>query len=519
MTIVSSNLVPTTAPRDASGSATLDESKSVLSTLNDDGSRRWIHPRPSPGRFLSARRWVAYGLIALFVALPLIHVDGRPLVLLDIVYRRFYLFGSTFYPTDTLLLGLMLLGVFITIFWLTALLGRVWCGWGCPQTVYMEFVYRPIERFFQGTPGRAGKGWLQTSGAGKVLKYPVYAAISLALAHTFLAYFVGWERLQHWVFGSPLEHSAGFIVVMLVTAGMMFDFAYFREQVCLVACPYGRMQSVLLDRQSMIIRYDERRGEPRGKKVAKASPAADATSAPGDISLPIAQAAKDRGDCIDCHMCVVTCPTGIDIRNGLQMECIGCAQCIDACDTVMDKIGRPRGLIRYATEATMRGEKFRLWRPRTVLYPVVLGVIATAFVLVLAGTGIADITVLRGQGRPFAVTPEGEVENNVRVKIVNRLPEPATYTLGLDGPAGARLATEKASVHVGPGEMVTTPAQIFVPAGAVKDGKAGVFITITGPDGFAKRVPFGFLGPVAGVQTPAQPPATAPGDGAAGGAE
>lgn len=470
-----------------------DEGRSILSTLNDDGTRRWLTPRVSPGRFLSARRLTAYALILLFVALPVVSVNGKPVVLLDIIARRFHFFGATFHPTDTLLLALLLVGVFLLIFWITALLGRVWCGWACPQTVYMEFLYRPIERWCEGTPGRPKKGWLQTSGVGKPFKFVLYLVCSIALAHVFLAYFVSWENLHRWVFGSPSDHPVGFAVVMSVSGAMMFDFGYFREQVCLVACPYGRFQSVMLDRHSMTIRYDRARGEPRGPRTRSTS-----------LELPIVTPAK--GDCIDCRMCVTTCPTGIDIRNGVQMECIGCAQCIDACDTVMNKIGRPRGLIRYSTQAAMEGKGVKLLRPRVVLYPVVLAVMLALFLLVLSRTGIADVTLLRGLGQPFILTENGEVDNTVRVKIVNRLNSEAEFTLAAEGPQGLRFAAESSVVRLHPGDTRTIPAQVFAPRAAFRNGRCPVTILVSGPENFTQRTPFTLLGPASPITMPQEPP-------------
>ena len=224
---------------------------------------------------------------------------------------------------------------------MTALAGRMWCGWMCPQTVYMEFVFRPIERFFDGPPGAghrpgpkaddAADGWPSTRS---IWRSPLY------LAHTFLAYFVGVEELARWVRRSPLEHPISFLVMVVVTGLMMFDFSYFREQTCLVACPYGRLQSVMLDRDSLIVSYDPCRGEPRRKLRDRH----DGGGAP-----------SGAGDCIDCGLCTDTCPTGIDIRDGLQMECVACTQCIDACDAVMTRIGKPKGLIRLSSQAAIAG--------------------------------------------------------------------------------------------------------------------------------------------------------------------
>ncbi|MBN8596350.1 MAG: cytochrome c oxidase accessory protein CcoG [Planctomycetes bacterium] len=460
----------------------------VLSTLNDDGSRRWLKPRVSPGKFLSGRRAAAYALISLFVALPLIHVRGFPLILLDIPARRFHILGQTFFPTDTLLLALLVVMVFLTIFWLTALFGRVWCGWACPQTVYMEFVFRPLERLFEGSPGRKPRGVLQNSGVRKPLKFAAYLVISLALAHVFLAYFVSWDLLRQWVIGAPTAHPLGFGVVMAVTAAMMFNFGYFREQVCLVACPYGRFQAVMLDRHSVTVRYDRERGEPRSAKRSA-------------VALPVLNASpEDPGDCIDCRMCVTTCPTGIDIRNGLQMECVGCAQCIDACDTVMRKVKRPTGLIRYSSQAAMSGERFRFLRPRVVLYPIVLVLLAGLFVFTLAHTGVADVTVLRGPGQPFSVMPDGAIENNLRLKLVNRTAQTAEFLVRIEGGPGARIASSD-TVRVEAGKTDTSSLIVALPRSSFEHGRKPITVVVRGPQGFEQREAYVALGPAENVDS------------------
>ena len=251
----------------------------------------------------------------------------------------------------------------------------------------MEFVYRPIERLIEGAPSKKQKVTAATGGR-KVLKFFVFLLVSLFLAHIFLAYFVGIDQLKVWVTRSPFEHPTSFLVMAAVTGLMMFDFGFFREQVCLVACPYGRFQSVMLDRESLIVTYDQKRGEPRGKIKRK-------KNSDGDVSLDVVPS----GDCIDCKMCVTTCPTGIDIREGLQMECIGCAQCIDACDSVMDKVGRPRGLIRYSSQAAVEDGKWSLWRPRLFFYPALLVLFVSLFVYTLSTKAEADVTLMRAPGR------------------------------------------------------------------------------------------------------------------------
>lgn len=468
-----------------------------LSTLNQDGSRRWIRPRPSPGRMRLARRVVAYGLIAVFTVLPYVKIGGKPAILLDIGARRFTVFGRTFLPTDTLALALLMLAIFVGVFLVTALAGRVWCGWACPQTVYMEFLFRPVERFFRGTPGRR-KNRLQASGAGAVLQAVVYLVLALYLAHTFLAYFVGVERLAQWVRQSPWEHPVPFMVMLVTTGLMLFDFGYFREQVCIVACPYGRFQSVMLDRNSLIVSYDRRRGEPRGKAKKQK---ADAGRAPGDggtrLNLRVLGAVEaPRGDCVDCGLCVATCPTGIDIRDGLQLECINCAQCIDACDAVMSKLGRPTGLIRYSSQAAMEGQRVRLLRPRVAVYAAVLAALVTVLGVVLSSASPADVTVLRGLGRPFTQLPTGEIGNPVRIKIVNRTDAPAVYTIAAAGEAeGVRIVCEEPSVSLKAGETQTVPAMIVAPASSFSGGAFDAVLRVSDGAAFTRDVPYRMLGP------------------------
>jgi cytochrome c oxidase accessory protein FixG len=455
----------------------------VLPTLNRDGSRRWLLPKLSPGRFWKRRRALAWALLALFTLIPYLRRNGKPLILLDVTHREFTLFGVTFLPTDTMLLMLLLVGIFLGIFLLTAVYGRVWCGWACPQTVYMEFLYRPIERLIDGGRGaqlRAAGGPLSPR---RVVKLGVFILLSMFLAHTFLAYFVGIAALRHWVTRPPLEHPIAFLVMAATTALMLLDFGWFREQVCLVACPYGRFQSVLLDRRSLIVGYDPGRGEPRGILRRRRG-----ASTPG----PPAR----WGDCIDCGACVVTCPTGIDIRDGLQMECIHCTQCIDACDSVMDKIGRPRGLIRYSSKDELEGRPRRMLRPRVVLYPLLLVLVWGALVVALARREPADVTVLRGAGTPFSVLPSGLVSNQIRIKIVNRRDSDQHYRLDLaGGGGGVSLIAPDNPLPVPAGKSATTSVFVTAPRGAFDDGRREIRFLIRDDAGFRTSAAYRLLGP------------------------
>jgi cytochrome c oxidase accessory protein FixG len=501
---------PTTDPTAASRDVVSPDSPGgmVLSTLNEDGSRRWIKPRPSRGAMHARRRAVAIGLVALFTMLPHVEINEKPAILLDLAARRFTFFGVTLLPNDTLPFAMLMVSLFLALFFVTAIFGRLWCGWACPQTVYMEFLFRPLERFFDGTPGRAVKGSFRGSPLATTLKYATYLVVACFLSHTFLAYFVGVDTLAVWVRRSPLEHPASFLVMLSVVALMMFDFCFFREQTCIVACPYGRFQSVLLDRFSWIVAYDPRRGEPRGK-AAKGR----------DVSLPVVQAA--RGDCVDCGLCVATCPTGIDIRNGLQMECIHCTQCIDACDGVMTRLGRSTGLIRYASQAELAGElpkgRFKL-RPRLVVYPaLVLGLVVAAFT-VLALRGPVSASVFRTRGATFAELPGGIVTNPVGLRLINRLDTPVTYTLAASpkhasSAAHLRFPAETATVTLEAGEARVINTLVEADAASFVNGSMPIVISILDRDGRAvAERPYNLLGPMARFADPAStPPArTAP---------
>ncbi|MDB4960090.1 MAG: cytochrome c oxidase accessory protein CcoG [Myxococcales bacterium] len=450
----------------------------VLSTLNQDGSRHWIHPRLAQGRFLRGRKIVGYALIAMFLALPFVHIGGRPALLLDVLTQELSVFGAVFKASDGVLLMLLGLTIVVAVFLVTALFGRVWCGWGCPQTVYLEHVFRPIERWLEGSPSQRRKLDASSRPHGRrVLKWVIYAALSFVLSNVFLAYFVGVDRLALWVLHSPLQHPGGFMVVAGVAALMLFDFGYFREQTCIVACPYGRLQSVLLDRQSLIIGYDQRRGEPRAKPKKH---------------LPVI---GERGDCIDCSACVAVCPTGIDIREGLQMECIGCAQCIDACDAVMDRVGKPRNLIGYTSQDELAGKPRRLLRARTIIYPVLLAAIAGLFVWSLGGRVTSNVLVERSQGPSFVELPDGTISAQARIRIANDTDGDRSYVVDLSRAPDAKLRTPQLTWQLHPGKSLSIPLFVDVPRASFVLGKRTIHLRIQDDLGFARVLVVTLLGP------------------------
>ncbi len=385
--------------------------RDAVTTIRDDGSRRYLHPADAPGRFLKARTLSGWLLIAVYLSLPWIKIGAHPAVFLDIAARRFHLFGLTFAFQDIWMLFFGITGLGFGLFFITSLLGRVWCGWACPQTVFLDHVYRRIERLLEGdAPNRRALDaapWNTAKILRRSVKHILYIAVSAIIAHLFLAYFVSIPELWSMMSAAPAEHWGAFVFVGLFTATLYGNYAWFREQLCLIICPYGRLQSLLIDDHSLVIGYDEKRGEPRGK-----------------LSIP------DAGACIDCNRCVRVCPTGIDIRQGLQMECIGCAACVDACDEVMTKINRPTGLIRYDSLAGLRGEKTKWLRPRIFIYGALLLVGAIVATLALSTVRPANLQITRLGGTPYFVDATS-VRNQFLVRLVNKRDQSQRFSLAL----------------------------------------------------------------------------------------
>ncbi|MGF1464917.1 MAG: cytochrome c oxidase accessory protein CcoG [Sandaracinaceae bacterium] len=387
----------------------LDVVDDLASSVARDGTRNYVHPADVRGPFVKARYVVYAVLIAIWATLPWIPINGRPAVFLDVPARRFYLFGSSFNAQDFWLVFFLLTGVGLTLFVVTTVLGRVWCGWACPQTVFLEGVFRRVERWIEGPRNvriRRNNGpWTVDKAWRKVLKHAIFVLSALVISHIFLSFFVSMPSLLQMVQGSPAEHPTAFTWMAAFSVILYFNFAWFREQLCLIICPYGRLQSALTDRDSLVVGYDRIRGEPRGK-------------------------AKDpnAGDCVDCGRCVAVCPTGIDIRNGLQLDCVGCTACIDACDEVMTKLKRPKGLVRYDSERGLDHEKRRLIRPRLFLYAGVIAVWAIAAGFALSGRTTFEANLLRMPGPPYQVS-DGEVRNLFQLHLINKDDSPRDFVL------------------------------------------------------------------------------------------
>jgi cytochrome c oxidase accessory protein FixG len=397
-----------------------------LSTADKEGRRMWLYPKKPRGRFYTARKWLTWVLLAVMFGGPWVKINGNPLLMINIVERKFSVLGVIFWPQDNLVfaLGFLLFLTGIAVF--TAAFGRLWCGWTCPQTVLMEMVFRRIEYWIEGNANRqraldrgpwsVKKIWL------KGLKHTIFLALSFVIGNTLLAYIIGLDALRQIVTDDPRNHLSGLAFMGIFTLIFYGIFARFREQACTFICPYGRLQSTLLDENTIVVAYDYKRGEGRGLLRRSESKEARRT--------------RGLGDCIDCRNCVTVCPTGIDIRDGTQMECVNCTACIDSCDDVMDKIGRPRGLIRFASlNGIERGEKLRV-TPRIIGYCAILLVLGAGLVALLLTRSDVDTTLLRAPGALFQTTPEGKISNLYLLKLTNKTHHKIPVHLKLEGNEG-----------------------------------------------------------------------------------
>lgn len=389
-------------------SSTTNEKESYrdkLSTVDEEGKRIWIYPKKPSGPFYRARTVVSIFLLAFLFGAPFIKVNGHPLILLNVLERKFIIFGLTFWPQDLHLFALALLTLFVFIILFTVVFGRVFCGWACPQTIFMEMVYRKIEYLIEGDANkqRALKKapWTFEKIAKKTTKHAIFYGIAFLIGNTFLAYIIGVDNLFKIVTEPPTQHLGGFTAMLIFSALFYGVFAFFREQACTLVCPYGRLQGVLLDPNSIVVAYDFRRGEPRGK-------------------LRRNQPRDNYGDCIDCKLCVQVCPTGIDIRNGTQLECVNCTACIDACNSVMTKIKKPKGLIRYSSyNGILQGVGLKL-TPRIIGYSFVLIFLLTTLTFLLMNRAPVETTILRTPGVLYQETNDGKIQNLYNVQVVNK---------------------------------------------------------------------------------------------------
>lgn len=450
-----------------------------IATVTKEGKRIWIYPKKPSGKFYRARTIVSIILLAFLFGAPFIKIDGHPFIILNVIERKFILFGIPFGPHDLHLFALTMIAFIVSIFLFTVVYGRLFCGWVCPQTVFMEMVFRKIEYWIEGDSNKQKQlnksPWTVNKFFKKSSKQIIFFTISFIIANFFLAYIIGMDQLKRYISDSPSEHLGTFIAVLIFSGIFYFVFAYFREQACTLVCPYGRLQGVMLDQNSVVIHYDYKRGEPRGK-----------------IKKNVKQ---NLGDCIDCNLCVDVCPTGIDIRNGTQLECVNCTACIDACDNVMDKIKRPRGLIRYASKNQIETGKQSLLTPRAIGYTFVLFVLTVLILFMLINRTPVELSILRTPGLLFQEQPDNKISNIYDLKIVNKTFDHLPAHLELQNINGEVKLIGK-ELYVEPQGVTEAKFLVILPKNELKGMKTPLQIAVKSNDKVLDVIQTSFLGKV-----------------------
>jgi cytochrome c oxidase accessory protein FixG len=454
-----------------------------LATTTQDGRRVYLYPADVRGRFRRLRNGLNLGLILIFLGLPWFRIGGRPTILLDLPHRKFALFGVQFWAHDAPMIFLVLASLALSIFFVTAVFGRLWCGYACPQTVFVDGVFRRIERWIEGDALERRRldqaPWSSNKLLKKLLKWAVFVAVSLVIGHSFLAYFVGTERLAEMMAHSPLVNPSSFLVMAAVSALVLFVFGWFREQFCLIVCPYGRFQSVLMDDRSLVVAYDSTRGEPRRGSMLNSG---------------------KTGDCVNCYRCVAVCPTGVDIRRGTQMECIACSACVDACDRVMERLAKAPGLIRYGT----LGGAFRwssVLRPRALLYGGLCLASMIALGLKVRAHTSLSAEFIRATELPYqlVIAEDGtpSVINHFKLDLRNQDFDDFSVNVRLSSEArnrGVTLVMIQPEVHLKAGQSVRTDLFLRFPRELVKNGRASTALELFGKDALSMEVPL--VGPL-----------------------
>lgn len=459
-----------------------DQFRDSIATVDEKGKRVWIYPKKPSGALHTRRVFVSIFLLLLFFGGPFVTISGKPFLLLNFIDRHFVIFGQPFWPQDFVLLAITLIIFFVFIILFTVVFGRVWCGWLCPQTLFMEMVFRKIEYAIEGdAPAQRrlkSQPWNAEKIFKKTLKHFIFILISLLIAHTVMAYIVGVNETLDIISHSPEQNLSGFIALVSFTGIFYGVYAKFREQACIVVCPYGRLQGVLLIKESIVVAYDWLRGEPRGH-LKKLSPAAP------------------KGDCIDCKLCVHVCPTGIDIRNGTQLECVNCTACIDACDDVMLKIGKPKGLIRYASYTSIKDGVQKLLTGRVIGYSIVLLVLIGILSFSLSTRSDVKTTVLKVPGTLYQRSGDGFISNLYNIEFVNKTFDDIELDTRIESPSTAILEKADGQAIVVKAEgMVRNIFFIKIPEKEIISARTTVHVGVYQNGKRIQSIKVKFIGPV-----------------------
>ncbi|RYY67544.1 MAG: 4Fe-4S binding protein [Chitinophagaceae bacterium] len=423
-----------------------------IATVKKDGSRNFIFPKKPKGKLYNKRTWFSIFYLLIFFSLPFIKSNGEPFLMFNLFERKFILFGMIFWPQDFFIFGIGMLTFIVFVILFTVVFGRVFCGWACPQTIFMEMVFRKIEYWIEGDASQQKllkkMPWNAEKIRKRSVKFLLFFSCSFLIANFFLAYIIGMDQLLGYI-RNPMGHVRTLLSLLTFTVIFFFVYWWFREQVCIVVCPYGRLQGVLLDKNSIVVAYDYKRGEPRGKlsrdqnpkvKDAHKSSCDSCKGAGCNKAVEKLQAVQpvgvQSGDCIDCFACVRVCPTGIDIRNGTQLECINCTACIDACDAIMTSVHKPPGLIKYASENSIRDQKKLLFTKRIKGYTAVLVLLLSLLVFLLLSRTDLDATLMRTAGMTYTALPDGRIGNLYNLKLANKTHQNIPVSLKLENMAG-----------------------------------------------------------------------------------
>ncbi len=475
-----------------------EEYRDHLSTVDKSGKRVWLYPKKPSGWYYKARTWATFALLAVLFGMPFIKVNGEPLLLFNILERKFILFSIVFTPQDLHLFALAMVTLMVFIVLFTVVFGRIFCGWICPQTIFMEMVFRKIEYWIDGDAGQQRKlataPWTGKKLFKRALKYVIFFAIAVLIANTFLSYVIGVDEVKKIITEPISMHTGGFVAMLIFSGIFFFVFAYMREQVCLVVCPYGRLQGVMLVPDSIVVHYDYVRGEPRGK--IQKSP-----SVVGSVPLASAQPTATKGDCVDCKLCVHVCPTGIDIRNGTQLECVNCTACMDACDDVMVKVNRPKGLIRYDSETGIQASrnpeyKRKIFTTRVWAYTGVLVALIALQTFLFAIRSEVETVILRTTGQLFQKV-EGGYTNLYNYEVINKTAQDITgIELRLKNPGGKLNLVGDAANTAPKQGMLKGVFFVEMPANALESRKTELEIEVLSNGKVIDVAKTNFLGPV-----------------------
>jgi cytochrome c oxidase accessory protein FixG len=439
-----------------------DSFRDALTTVDDNGRRIWVFAKKYKGKWLNRRMIFGYTLLLFFIAAPFINVNGHGMLQFDLIHRKFVMFGGVFWPADFYLFVIAAIAFIIFIFLFTSILGRLWCGWACPQTIFMELIFRRIEYWIEGDAIAQRRldnmEWNDEKAIKRGFKYLAFFVVSFLISNVFLTYIIGAPEWIKMVTESPAKHVSGLASIFVFSGVFFFVYAYMREQVCTIICPYGRLQSVLLDTHTLAVAYNYKRGEPREKHGRKRD--------------------EKAGDCINCAQCVEVCPTGIDIRNGLQMECTNCTACIDACNNVMLKVGKAPDLISYQSmDGIEKGEKFTL-NTRRKLYISLICVLVAGLILLLSSRSDVQANILRTPGMSYVQKPDGTIENIYNVRLLNKTFKPMPIELKLENIHGHITIMGGADI-IAPAEDVNEGIiSIEIPQKELKDGDTPIKIGV-----------------------------------------